>query len=145
MSFLLFIEQYNVLEQDIVVEVGEKRDKKPDDTCSTENVKYNQTLILGLNAGKFSEETRANTMEDCIYYCCLSQKRCDVAFMLEESCFLVKCHNKSSCYSRKAKSLSYNPRLGYVIRHAQHGMYCISFLCSIPLKGIDVTDQFWST
>ena len=123
MEIFFYLELYNALEQEIVVEVGEKRDRKPDETCSTENVKYNQTLTFGLNAGKFAEETKANTMEDCIYHCCLRNKRCDVAFMLKESCFLVKCYNKSSCYSRRAKSLGFNPRLAYVIRHAHHGMY----------------------
>ena len=104
------------------METGEKRDKRPEDMCSTGAVKYNQTLKFGLNAGTFTERNRAKTIEDCIYHCC-STKRCDVAFMLKESCFLVKCHNKSSCYSRQAKSLSFNPRLAYVFHHTQHGMY----------------------
>ena len=104
------------------METGEKRDKRPDDICTTGVVRYNKTLTFGLHAGKFTEETRAKTMEKCISYCC-SWKSCDVAFMLKESCFLVKCHNKTSCYSRQAKSLSYKPRLAYVFHRFQHGMY----------------------
>lgn len=142
MAIFFYLEQYNALEQEIIVEVGEKRDKKPDDTCSTENVKYNQTLTLGLNAGKFVEETKANTMEDCIYHCCL-RKRCDVAFMLKESCFLVKCYNKSSCYSRQAKSLGFNPRLAYVIRRVHHGMY--QFLYASPLERSLHDKPIWIT
>ena len=104
------------------METGEKRDERPDDICTTGAVRFNETLIFGLHAGTFTEETRAKTMEKCISYCC-SRKSCDVVFMLKESCFLVKCHNKSSCHSRQAKSLSFNPRLAYVFQRAQHGMY----------------------
>lgn len=107
---------------EIVFELGEKRNTRPDGICSARNVKYNQTLSLGLNAGQFTEEDKAKTIENCIYHCC-SRKSCDVAFMLKETCFLVKCHNKSSCHSRPAKSLSFNPRLAHVFRHGQHGMY----------------------
>ncbi|XP_028405506.1 uncharacterized protein LOC114528113 isoform X2 [Dendronephthya gigantea] len=112
-------DQYSLLTQEIVVEIGKKRDESPDDTCYVGDVKYNQTLKFGLNAGKFLEEGKAKTIDDCIYQCC-SRKSCDVAFMLKESCFLVKCHNKTLCESREAKSLSYHPRLARVFRR-RHG------------------------
>jgi hypothetical protein len=133
MSVFSYLEQYNLLTQEVVVESGDKRDRRPDDTCSTGAVKYNQTLTFGLNAGQFTEETRAKTMEDCISHCC-SRKSCDVVFMLKESCFLVKCHNKSSCYSRQAKSLSFNPRLTYVFRHTQNGMHQSRIHAASPQK-----------
>ena len=102
------------------MELGQKRDERPDNTCWTGSVKYNQTLMLGLNAGHFTEENRAKTLDDCINFCC-SRKSCDVAFMLKTSCFLVNCHNKTSCHSRRAKSLSFEPRLANVFRHSKHG------------------------
>lgn len=113
---LLFI----CLEQNTLVMAGEKRDQAQDGLCTTEAVNYNQTLKFGQQAGTFTEENSANTMEACIKSCCL-RKRCEVAFMLKESCFLVRCHNKSSCQPRKEKSFSFNPRLAYVFRHAQRG------------------------
>lgn len=52
-------------------------------------------------------------MDDCIGHCCGS-KRCDVAFMVNKNCYLVKCHDSDSCELKRSENPKFDTMLSMV-------------------------------
>lgn len=57
-----------------------------------------------------------------IHRCC-NMDECEIAFMLDENCYAVKCINKDLCRIRKAKSSNLNPQLAFIRRGFGDRMY----------------------
>ena len=78
------------------------------------------TLFGGINAGNFTDFGKRKNMSHCISSCC-QQKRCDVAFMLGNDCYGVKCKTKHLCGTTPAKHVKkYRPRLAYMHSNIEH-------------------------
>ena len=83
--------------------------------CETKKIYENVTLFGGISAGNFTDFGQKENMGDCISSCCQQQHKCDVAFMLEDDCYGVKCKTKHLCGTTPAKHVKkYRPRLAYM-------------------------------
>ena len=74
---------------------------------------YNVTLTKGPKAGKFYKMAGIHKMDDCLGHCCGS-KRCDVAFMVNKNCYLVKCFNSDSCVLKQSDNPKFDTMLSVV-------------------------------
>ena len=87
--------------------------------CSATRMRSGVTLHGGLKAGNFTDVGKAENMQMCVRLCCVADK-CDVAMMVNENCFLVSCFSKKLCESRKSLTMSYKPKLAYVLKKAMN-------------------------
>ncbi len=71
------------------------------------------TLKGGLKAGDFTDVGKVGKLSDCYDICCRSEK-CDLAFMLGQNCFSVKCYNQDLCQTIPAQPSIFNPQIAYV-------------------------------
>ena len=81
--------------------------------CTSSEQKHNVTLRGGLNAGHFKDNGKVVNIQQCIDLCC-GETHCDLALMLLENCFTVRCHNKQLCESVPAKTAKYRSKIVYV-------------------------------
>ena len=72
------------------------------------------TLKGGLKAGDFTDTGKAGNIKECYDICC-KQPSCNLAFMLGQNCFSVKCYNKDLCSTIKAQPSIFNPQIAYVV------------------------------
>ena len=82
-----------------------------------EPTQSNVTLKSAINAGKFDDRGKVESMDDCVKICG-EATGCDVAFMLSQQCFTVKCSSEDSCQTKPAFSKFYNPQLAFVKHRA---------------------------
>ena len=73
----------------------------------------NVTLRDGINSGEFIDRGSVGTMDDCVKQCC-GDDNCNLAFIIKETCFTVKCKSYEACSLKAAVSRFYNPRIAYV-------------------------------
>ena len=106
--------------------------------CSKSSVNYNVTLSKGTKAGKYYKMAGISKMDDCVGHCCRS-KRCDVAFMVNKNCYLVKCHNSNSCELKQSDNPKFDTMLSVVSKskavegkkvHYQYELSC--FCITLP-------------
>ncbi|XP_066025158.1 uncharacterized protein [Pocillopora verrucosa] len=81
--------------------------------CAVTRPEYNVTLIGGIKSGIFSEAKHVHDMDLCTKHCCL-RKSCDLAFMIRDSCYLVRCTNQSLCKTKRARPSNMNPSITFV-------------------------------
>lgn len=85
--------------------------------CIVTRPQSNVTLLGGIKSGIFSEANHVHDMDLCTRHCCLKGD-CDLAFMIRDSCYLVKCGNEMLCKTKKARPSNMNPRISFVTRLA---------------------------
>ena len=71
------------------------------------------TLKGGLKAGDFTDTGKVGSIKECYATCC-QQSSCNLAFMLGQNCFSVKCYNKDLCSTIPAQPSIFNPQIAYV-------------------------------
>jgi len=77
----------------------------PEAKCPHNEIMYNVKLMGGLKAGKFTDIGKVKSIKTCIRYCCESKVQpCDLAFMLADRCYLVKCYSEERCQALPARS-----------------------------------------
>ena len=81
--------------------------------CSSSNPIYNMTLRGGLNAGNFTDNGKFESIQQCVDFCC-KESHCDLALMLLDHCFTVRCHNRHLCESVPSKTAKYRSRIVFV-------------------------------
>lgn len=81
--------------------------------CRKSSVNYNVTLSKGAKAGKYYKMTSIDNMDECVGHCCRS-KICDVAFMVNKNCYLVKCNNSDSCELKQSDNPKFDTMLSMV-------------------------------
>ena len=88
---------------------------KVETKCSPGFLKSNVTLKGGRNSGEFIEIKGLKDMKECVDRCCIDRdKKCNLAFMLGDSCYLVSCKNKNLCRTIPAPPTKFNPLVQYV-------------------------------
>ncbi|XP_065651395.1 uncharacterized protein LOC100209524 isoform X4 [Hydra vulgaris] len=88
---------------------------KEDSKCTPGLLKSNVTLKGGRNSGEFIEIKGLKDMKECVDRCCVDRdKKCNLAFMLGDSCYLVSCKNKDLCRTIPAPPTKFNPLVQYV-------------------------------
>ena len=129
-------------------------DKTP---CGKSSVNYNVTLAKGAKAGTYYKMATVDKMDDCIGHCCGS-KRCDVAFMVNKNCYLVKCHDSDSCELKRSENPKFDTMLSMVSKtkgktiqgkrqYVQHITSGTSLLCSFhwPIITLELPGRFCDT
>ena len=77
---------------------------------------HNISFRLGRQAGLFTNHGTAKNIDECSDWCCQSI-HCDVAFMISEDCFFVRCHSNKSCETFTIHGSNFNPRMVFVRKH----------------------------
>ena len=77
--------------------------------------RYFVTLRGGMNSGNFDDVGRVASMDVCKRHCC-DKSDCDVAFMLQDRCFLVSCQSRELCDDVHASSSRYVTRISHMSR-----------------------------
>ena len=84
--------------------------------CKKGKTRFNVRLRGDLGAGVFTSNGLITSMEDCAKICC-SSKSCDLAYMVGNSCYSVRCYSKELCQVEMATPLALNPTIAYVLRY----------------------------
>jgi len=71
------------------------------------------TLNGGINSGDFTDKGHVASMDECVSKCCDSDT-CNVAFVIKDTCFLVKCKSYENCGLKSAISDYYSPKITYI-------------------------------
>lgn len=74
---------------------------------------HDVTLKGGINSGEFTDKGHVTSIEECTAKCCAIDS-CNVAFVIKDTCFAVKCKSYSDCELKPAVSDYYNPQIVYV-------------------------------
>jgi len=82
-------------------------------TCPAVKPLTKVTLKGGLKAGDFTDTGKVGSIKECYETCC-QQSTCNLAFMLGQNCFSVKCYNKDLCSTIPAQPSIFNPQIAYV-------------------------------
>ena len=80
-------------------------DTKRSNVCDY-TIKRDMFFRTGHNAGEFRRAKNANDVDTCSQECCNSTL-CDVAYMVENICFLVKCKDANSCQPVSVEHVKY--------------------------------------
>ena len=94
------------------------KEKKQQMRCRVKgNVQKNAVLRAGMISGDLTPHTGIKRIKPCVKKCCQDIK-CEVALMLEDKCYTVRCTNKEYCQSRPAPPSAYakKPMLAFVTR-----------------------------
>ena len=95
----------------IAVFLGDSTDTKF--SCPVAKPLTKVTLKGGLKAGDFTDTGKVGSIKECYATCC-QQASCNLAFMLGQNCFSVKCYNKDLCSTIPAQPSIFNPQIAYV-------------------------------
>ena len=83
--------------------------------CIPGILKSNVTLKGGRKSGEFIEIKNLKDMKSCVQRCCEDRdKKCNLAFMLGDTCYSVSCKNKDLCRTIPAPPTKFNPLVQYV-------------------------------
>ena len=86
--------------------------------CSFSRTFHNVSFRLGRKSGIFTHQGRANNIGACAKRCCESH-HCDVAFMISQDCFSVRCHDNKTCQTFGVDGSNFNPRMIFVGHQGQ--------------------------
>lgn len=89
----------------------------PEAKCPHNEIMYNVKLMGGLKAGKFTDIGKVKSIKTCIRYCCEAKvEPCDLAFMLSDRCYLVKCFSEDRCQAIPAAAIdhSFKQKMAFV-------------------------------
>ncbi len=84
--------------------------------CEKEETLQNQRLMGGMKAGVFRDHGEVADIGTCTEYCC-RDKDCHLAYMVDRSCYSVKCYNTELCTTFKAPNFFLNPVIAFVNRN----------------------------
>eukprot|EP00794_Sanderia_malayensis_P011221 gene11221-12400_t len=95
---------------------GPKLKPEKPSTCTADvwdgEIKENVTLVGGVNAGDFTDHGQTDSFNECMNFCCDS-KECDLAFMIDNDCYGVKCKDPNNCRTRAARPTKYRPMIAF--------------------------------
>ena len=102
--------------------------------CPHSATKHNVGLRHGLKTGKFSYIGELSDMRKCLDTCC-HDPDCDIAFMLDQSCYTVNCMNESVCHSVSYHHHQYTTKAVFVVRRFNKPKSRISDIQRAPNLG----------
>ena len=83
--------------------------------CEKGETLDNHRLMGGMKAGIFRDHGEVENIETCSEYCC-RDKECHLAYMVDKSCFSVKCYNSELCKTFEVPHFFLNPVISFVSR-----------------------------
>jgi hypothetical protein len=84
--------------------------------CKDSNISKiftNVELRHGLQAGNITNKGAVTSYRQCVGHCC-QDKRCNVAMILRNNCFLVACKTYTSCLPQEATDKNFPSQIIYV-------------------------------
>ena len=90
--------------------------------CKSNVISYDVTLRAGRHAGKYKSVGPVINMAECIRVCC-TEKYCDLAFMINGTCFTVRCHTEEGCQEVRSPGSGFKPMISYVLREKSSGYH----------------------
>jgi hypothetical protein len=81
--------------------------------CKHGAIQSGVTLQSGQKAGTFKLRLKAKDMDSCLDVCC-QDTTCNVAFLIDDSCYSVRCHSLEDCTIAKAKASNVHSSLSVV-------------------------------
>lgn len=84
--------------------------------CIFSKTFHNISFRLGRQAGVFINQGLSDGIRECAQWCCESEL-CDVAFMISQDCFFVRCHSNKTCRTFPFHGSKFNPRMVFVEKH----------------------------
>jgi hypothetical protein len=94
--------------------------QRQSEICKSNVISYDVTLRGGRHAGKYKAFGPVDDMEECIRVCCM-QKFCDLAFVINGTCFTVRCHTEEGCQEVRSPGSGFKPMISYVVRERPRG------------------------
>lgn len=83
--------------------------------CPQSHLMHNVGILYGLKAGNYTYFGETSDMKMCIKNCC-SQRRCDIALMLDSSCYGVECSVVQTCQITSIHNAKYKSTAVYITR-----------------------------
>ena len=111
--------------------------------CFYGKTQYNVTLRGGLDAGIYVDNGNVNNSSECAKLCC-EEESCDLAFMIVDRCFSVRCYDYSSCDTVKPKVKQYRTHVIFVKRNIKtKSRQTVSLLQSLyePTEKTKITNR----
>ena len=111
-----FHDLFIILEQSGLTKQGIEQSDSRSSACRDNRISkiyHDVTLNGGISSGEFTDKGHVTSMDQCIGKCCASDS-CNVAFVIKDTCFAVKCKTYDECGLKAAVSDYYNPRIAYV-------------------------------
>ena len=81
--------------------------------CGQADIQYNVTLKGGTMAGSFRNHGNTKNIQECIHHCCMA-KKCDVAMMVDKTCYGVRCYNSTMCETVPGNSRNEDTQIAHV-------------------------------
>lgn len=98
---------------------GRKSPHKQLSICQHTDINHGMTVRGGFRAGKFTEHGILPDIDACVERCCESLS-CDLALVIGDSCFTLKCDSKELCEMVPAQNADYlQPKLIYLKTRAK--------------------------
>lgn len=98
------------------ISASEQKDDEGPSTCKEMRISkvfHDVTLNGGISSGDFTDKGHVSSMDECVSKCC-DVETCNVAFVIKDTCFLVKCKSYENCGLKSAVSKYYNPKIAYI-------------------------------
>lgn len=109
--------------------------------CKPGILKTNVTLRGGRKAGEFIEIQGLKDMKGCVKRCCDDRdKKCNLAFMLGDTCYSVSCKDKDLCRTMPAPPTKFNPLVQYVRGLEEEPMPSTTASTTTIIKDVDLTN-----
>ncbi|XP_065644697.1 uncharacterized protein LOC100203833 isoform X42 [Hydra vulgaris] len=106
-------------------------DIQPHKLCPHDEKLVNVTLVGGIKSGNFTSHGTVQNFEECLQYCCL-MNNCDLAFMVKQTCFSLKCANSEVCTVRPARPSVYNPTVAFIKRNKALSTFKVPTVSKVP-------------
>lgn len=88
--------------------------------CEAGDYFVNVRLRGDVGAGVFTKRGKVTSMVQCSRFCC-DDESCDLAYLLENVCYSLRCHSEELCQVVTSSPLSVNPTVAYAIRYNSDG------------------------
>ena len=89
--------------------------RRKNEMCRSNVISYDVTLRGGRHAGKYKSFGLVDNMAECIRVCC-EERFCDLAFMINSTCFTVRCRSEEGCQEVRSPGTEFKPMMSYVVR-----------------------------
>ena len=106
-------------------------------SCTHSKLYRHVTLVGGLRAGNFTRMVELTNMNECVRRCC-SERSCDVAILLRDTCFALQCSSPELCSARPSRLRNFSLKMIYMYKKNGKG-WClpiktVNILKSLPME-----------
>lgn len=127
-------EAFNFMNMLLTTTPAPRITSKPTKSSCVHSKRYRHvTLVGGLQAGNFSRLAEFTNMAECAQRCC-AEKSCDVAILMRDTCFALRCSSPELCSARPAQLKNFSLEMIYMYRKGSEGVFGVHLLCTFLAK-----------